>query len=62
MYVINEWSLMLGEKKYNLFLGQCYYIALFCNASCERLQPIFKQFVYLIKHYKMQQYYKWIYE
>ena len=41
---------MLGENKYNLFLPQVYYVFLFCDIAFERRQPIFKQFIYLIKH------------
>ena len=43
----------LCEEKYILFFQQFD-----CFVSSERLQPIFKQFVYLIKHAK-QMYSQW---
>ena len=55
VYVINEWSLMLGEKNEGYFFDNSSIFFLFRDVACISLRSIFKQFVYLIKH-TMQQY------
>ena len=50
VYVLNEWSLMPGEKKSINYLLDNSIIFLISR----RCLPIFKQIVYLIKHYTMQ--------
>ena len=50
VYVLNERSLMLGEKKVQVMSSTMPLYFLFRDVACKRLQPIFKQFVYLIKH------------
>ena len=36
VYILNEWSLMLGEKKYILFLRQLHYIFYFAHLQADR--------------------------